>query len=61
MQPVKCPPLLIIEFLGFLLPFPPACTLHKGQNMATADESINENIIAVEDLKINAEIYRRPL
>ena len=52
LQPIKCPPLFTIKFLGILLPFPLACTLYKGQNMATANKSINENVVAVEDLKI---------
>ena len=47
---LKFPPILIIEFQG--LPPPPACTFHKDHNMATANKNINENIVAVEDLKI---------
>ena len=35
---------------------PPACTLHKDHNMATANENINENIVAVEDLKIYRDL-----
>ena len=47
---LKFPPILIIEFQG--LPPPPAFTLHKDHNMATANKNINKNIVAVEDLKI---------
>ena len=47
LQPVKFPPILIIEFQGFP---PPACTLYKDHNMATANKNINENIVAVEDI-----------
>ena len=50
LQPVKFPPILIIQFQGFLLPFPPACTVHKDHNMVTANKNINENIVAVEDI-----------
>ena len=51
-QPVKFPPILIIEFLGFLLPSLPACTLYKDENLATTNQNIKETIVAVDDLKI---------
>ena len=47
-------PILIIELLGLLYtPFSPGLPhQRKDKNMATANENINENIVAVEDLKI---------